>query len=137
MKQMRGTRIFVGLPPHRFGLRLHASHGIEHGHRAIEHAQRTLDFSGEIDVARGIDNVDLHVAPGARGRGRRNRDAALLFLLHPVHGGGAFMHFADLVRAARVIQDAFRGRGFTGIDMSGDADISHPLQRYGAWHMNY
>ena len=70
----------------------------------------------------------------AGGGGGGNRDAALLLLLHPVHGGGAFMDFADLVRTARVIQDALRGCGFTGIDMCGDADISHPLERYSACH---
>jgi hypothetical protein len=34
------------------------------------------------------------------------------------------MHFADFVAAACVIQDAFGGRGFTGVDMRHDPDIS-------------
>ena len=38
--------------------------------------------------------------------------------------------FTNLVRTPRVIQDPFRGCGFTGIDMSGNADISHPLEGY-------
>src|SRR5205823_1595768 len=81
-----------------------------------------------------IDDVDLHVAPGGSGGGRSDRDAAFLFLFHPVHGGCAFMNFADLVRTSRVIQDAFRRRGFTGIDVGSDADVPHLLQWYGAWH---
>ncbi len=128
------NRVFVGLTPDGFRLRLHAGDGIENSHSAIEHAQRPFDFSGEVDVPGRVDDVDLHVLPGSCGRGGRNRNAALLFLFHPVHGGGAFMHFTDLVRAPRVIQDAFRGCGFTGIDMSSDADISHPLEGYSACH---
>ncbi len=126
--------VLVGLPPHRFRLRLHAGDGVEHRHRAIQHAQGALHFGREIHVAGRIDDVDLHVAPEAGGGGRRDRDAALLLLLHPVHGGGAFMDFADLVRAARVIQDALGGGGLTGIDMGRDADISHPLERYRSCH---
>ena len=128
-------RILVRLPPYRFRLRLHTGDRIEHRYRAIQHTQRTLDFSREVDVPGRVDDVDLHVFPGSGRRGGRNRDAALLFLFHPVHGGGAFMDFADLVRPPRVIQDAFRGRGFTGIDMSSDADISHPLEGYCACHL--
>ena len=40
------------LTPDGFRLRLHAGDAAEHGDRAIEHAQRTLHFGGEIDVAR-------------------------------------------------------------------------------------
>ena len=40
-------------------------------------------------------------APEARRRGRRDRDAALLLLLHPVHRRGAFVHLADFVAACR------------------------------------
>src|SRR5690349_24114307 len=41
--------------------------------------------------------VDLNIAPLAGGRGGSDRDAAFLLLLHPVHGGGALMNFAELV----------------------------------------
>jgi hypothetical protein len=40
------------------------------------------------------------------------------------------MHFADLVRAARIVQNTFRSRGFAGIDVGHDADVSHPFDRY-------
>ncbi len=67
----------------------------------------------------------VHVAPLAGGRSGGDGDAALLLLLHPVHRGGAFVHLADLVRAAGVIQDAFGRGGLTGIDVGHDADIAH------------
>ena len=126
--------VLVGLPPHRFRLRLHAGDRVEHRDRAIEHAQAALHLGREIHVAGRVDDVDRDVAPLAGGRGGGDRDAALLLLLHPVHGGGAFMDFADLVSAARVIQDALGGRGFTGIDVGHDADISHLFERYSACH---
>ena len=61
---MRGTRI-VGLAPHRLGLRLDALIGIEHGHRAVKHAQRTLDLDGEVDMAGRVDDVDALAVPEA------------------------------------------------------------------------
>ena len=39
--------------------------------------------------------------------------------------GGAFVHFADLMRAACIEQDAFGRGGFTGVDVSHDADVAY------------
>ncbi len=50
--------IFVRLAPNRLRLRLHAVDGVKNRDRAVEHAQRALDFHGEIDVARSVDNID-------------------------------------------------------------------------------
>ncbi len=60
--------ILVRLAPYRFRLRLHARHRVEYGHRAIQHAQRPLDFHRKIHVARRINNVDavLHCRTGSR-----------------------------------------------------------------------
>ena len=121
--------VLVGLAPDGLGLRLDAGIGVEQRDGAVEHAQRTLDLDGEVDVAGGVDDVEAaHLAvaalPEGRGRGRRDGDAALLLLLHPVHGGGAVMDFADLVRLAGVIEDALGGRGLAGVDMRHDAEIA-------------
>src|SRR5450759_2745638 len=62
-----------------------------------------VDFSGEVDVARRINNVDLDIFPLAGRGGGGDGDAALLFLLHPVHDSSAVMHLTDLVGAAGVI----------------------------------
>ena len=74
------------------------------------------------------------VAPLAGRGGRGDGDTALLLLLHPVHGGGAFMDFADLVGPAGVIEDALGRGGLTGIDVRHDADISHFLEWNRACH---
>jgi len=72
--------------------------------------------------------------PEAGRRRGRDRDAALLFLLHPVHGGRAIMDLAHLMGLARVIEDAL-GRGrFPGIDVGHDADIPNLVERCRAWH---
>ena len=78
-------------------------------------------------MARRIDYVDAMIdaasLPETGRRGAGNCDAALLLLLHPVHRRRTFVHFANLVRDARVIKDAFRGGGLTGIDVRHDTDI--------------
>src|SRR5438876_3994026 len=99
-------------------------HGVEYGASAVEHSQRSLDFSSEIYVARCINNVDADVAPKTRGRGRGNRNAALLLLLHPVHRSGAFMDLSDAVRSSRIEKDALRGSGLHGIDVGHCADVA-------------
>ena len=129
-----GHLVLVGLAPDGFRLGLHAAHGAVHHAGAVEHAHRALDFDREVDVARGVDDVDavlgeiaLHALPEARrGRGG-DRDATLLLLLHPVHRGGAVVHLTDLVVDAGVEQDPFGGRGLAGIDVRGDTDVAVAL----------
>jgi len=68
----------------------------------------------EVDVAGCINDVDGVVVPVAGGGGGGDGDAALLLLHHPVHGGRALVHLADLVGAAGVVQDALSGGGLHG-----------------------
>ncbi len=119
--------VLIGLTPDFFRLRLHSVDGVEHGHRAIENAQRPLHFGGEIHVAGSINNVDANVAPGAGGGGGRNGDAALLLLLHPVHGGSAFVDLSDAMRLSGIEKDALGRSGLAGIDVGHDADVSAPF----------
>src|SRR5664279_4102399 len=75
-----GDFVLVGLPPHRLGLGLHAGHGVEDRHRAIEHPQGPLHLDREVDVSGGVDDVDQRVVPDAGGGRRGDGDAALLLL---------------------------------------------------------
>ena len=118
----------IRLSPDRFGLRLDAAFGTEDSHAAIEHTQGTLDLNGEVHVTRGVDDVDAGTFPEASGRSARDGDAALLLLLHPVHGGSALMGLADLVVDAGVEQNAFRRRRLAGVDVRHDTDISCVFQ---------
>ena len=123
-----GHVVLVGLTPYGLRLRLHAAYGAERGDSAVQHAQRTLHLDREVDVSRGVDQVDLvlvaHVVPESGRCSRGDRDAALLLLNHPVHDGSAFVRFTDLVGFARVEKDSLRRGGFTGIDVSHDTDIA-------------
>ena len=48
----------AGLAPHGLGLGLNAGDGVEHGDGTVENAQGALDLSGEVNVARGVDDLD-------------------------------------------------------------------------------
>ena len=81
-------------------------------------------------MARGVDDVDpvlgeveVHPLPEAGRRRRGDGDAALLLLLHPVHGGRAVVHFADLVIDAGVVEDALGRRRLAGVDVRRDTDV--------------
>jgi len=74
------------------------------------------------------------VDPETGGRGRRDRDAALSFLIHEVHGRGAVMDFADLVGLAGVIEDPLGRRRLAGIDVGHDAEVAVVLDRVLAGH---
>ena len=126
--------VFVGLAPDRLRLRLDALVAVEHAHRAVEHAQAALDFDGEVDVAGRVDDVEALVMPESGGRGRGDGDAALLLLLHPVHGRSAVVHFADLMRLAGIIEDALGRRRLSGIDVGHDAEIAIVLDSVAARH---
>src|SRR5690606_28281741 len=95
-----------------------------YGNGTVEYAHGALYFNGEVYVAGGINDVDTVVFPEAGGGRRSNGDAAFLFLLHPIHGGSAFVHFADFVRFAGIIENTFGRSGFTCVDVSADADIT-------------
>ena len=89
--------VLGGLAPHGFRLRLHTAHRAVHHAGAVEHTHGTLHLDGEVHV------------PG---------DAAFLFLLHPVHGGSAIMHFTNLVADAGVEQHALSRRGLPSVNVS-------------------
>src|SRR5712664_2878000 len=124
--------VLVRLAPNRFRLRLHARDGVEHAHRAVQNAQRTFHFHGEVHMARRINNIHAiflaEAVPGSGRRCARNGNAALALLLHPVHGGRAFIHRTDLVGHTRIEQDALRRRGLSGVDMRHDPDVAGILE---------
>src|SRR5439155_4585345 len=121
--------VTIGLPPHRLRLWFDALHRVEHGYGAVEHAQAPLDFDGEVDVSGRVDDVDPVVLPAGGGRGRGDRDAAFLLLVHPVHDGRAFVDLADLVGPSGVVEDPF-GRGrLARVDVRHDPDVAGQGER--------
>ena len=68
------------------------------------------------------------VLPERSGGSRRDRDAALLLLLHPVHRGGALVDLTDLVGLAGVVEDPLGGRRLARVDVGHDADVAGALE---------
>ena len=120
--------ILVGLSPYSLGLRLYTALGAQDRHSAVEHAKRTLDLDREVHMTRGVDDVDPHALPVTGGSSRGDRDAALLLLLHPVHGGGTLMGLTESVIDTGVEQNTLSRRRFACIDVCHDANISRILK---------
>ena len=118
------------LPVHGQGLRLHAADGAEHEDGAVEHAQRPLDLDREIDVAGRVDDVDGVLLPVDVGGGGGDRDAALAFEVHGIHGRPGFLvvHLVDGVDFLGVIEDALGQGRLARIDVRADADVPHFLE---------
>ena len=91
---------------------------------AVEHFKRTVHFDGEVNVSRGVDDVQAVAVPFTGGGGGLDGDAALLLLLHEVGGGLAVVYLAGLVDLAGELENAFRGRGLAGIHVGEDTDVS-------------
>ena len=53
-----GDAVRGGLTPDGLGLRLDAGDGVKDRDRAVEDAQAALDLGREVDVARGVDDLD-------------------------------------------------------------------------------
>ena len=114
--------------------RLDARDTVEHDDRAVEDAQAALDLDREVHVPGRIDNVDSMVVPGAGRRRGSDRDAALLLLGHPVHGGRALMDLAELVDLLRVEEDPLGHGRLARVDMGDDSDVPRLRERNGSCH---
>src|SRR5690606_5251713 len=136
-----GHTIFVGLTPYGFRLRLHAAHSAIHHAGTIQDAHGALDFDREVDVSRGVDDVDAmlgaitrHTAPeGCRGS-RSDGNATLLFLLHPVHRSRTLVGFADFMVYTGVEQNALGGCGLACVNVGRDTDVAVALDGGFAGH---
>ena len=123
-----GNIVFVSLTPDSLGLRLNTADSAECSDRTVEHTERTLHLDSEVNVSRGVDQVDfiffVIIVPERSGSRGCDSDTTLLLLFHPVHCSRAVMHLADTVGLACIKKDAFGSCGFSGIDVSHDTDIA-------------
>jgi hypothetical protein len=85
-------------------------------------------------VAGGIDDIDGVAFPLAGGSSGGNGDATLALLVHPVHGGGAFVGFTHPVHAACIEEYSLGRCGFSRVNMGHDTDVAYHIQRIGSEH---
>ena len=95
-----GYVVAVCLSPYRLGLRLNARDGVEDDNTAVQNSKTALDLSCEVHVPRGVYDIYGVAVPVAGRRRRRDCDAPLPLLSHPVQSGRALVHTANLVYAA-------------------------------------
>ena len=111
-------------------LRLHAGHRAQHQHGAVEHPQRALHLDGEVDVAGGVDDVDVVALPLHIGGGGGDGDAALPLQLHVVHGRADAVLALDVVDRVDLLgveQDPLGERGLARVDVGRDPDVADLL----------
>ncbi len=96
-------------------LGLNATHGAQHEDGSVQHAQRTFHLDREVDVARGVDDVDFIAVPLAEGGGGGDGDATLALQFHAVHEGADAILAFDVVHGVNplgVKKDSLRERRF-------------------------
>jgi hypothetical protein len=116
-----------GLEPHRLGLRLDAPAAAKHDHRRVEHSQAPLHLHGEVHVSGRVYQMDVVFPPVERRRSRRDGDAPVLLLDHPIHLSLAVVHLSHPVNAACVVEEPLCYRGLSSVDVSDDSDVSYAI----------
>ena len=127
----------VGLTPHVFGLGFDAAFGAEHRDRSVQHSQAAFDLNGKVDVAGSVDDVNLMTLPHGGSGGGGDGYPPFALLHHVIHNRCAVVHLAELARHARIEQNALGGRGFSGVDVSHDADVPDLVKCKVALHKDY
>ena len=112
---------------HQFaGLCLDTFGGVNDDDDAIDGGEGAISVFGEVLVAGGVEDVDLvaFIVEGHGGGG--DGDAALLFDLHPVGGGGAAdlvrLHGAGYVDGAAEEEELLGEGGLTGVGVADDGE---------------
>ncbi len=127
-----GDAVALHLPVDGERLALHAADGTQDEHGSVEHAEAAFDLDGEVDVARGVDDVDRVVVPFNLGGGGGDGDAPLALEVHEVHRGAVAAPF-DLLHAvdtAAIVEHPLGQGGLPRIDVGGDADIAMVCQAF-------
>jgi hypothetical protein len=99
--------------------------GIDEQQHAVDHRQAALDLAAEVGVARGVDDVELHVAVLDRGVLGEDRDALLALEVHRVHD--ALVHVLVGAERAGLPQHRVDQRRLAVVDVGNDRDVAEVL----------
>ena len=110
----------------RYGLRLNALRGVDDQQRAFARGDGARHFVREVDVSRGVDQVERILLPVAGGvfhlyRVAFDRDALFAFELHVVEH--LRLHFA-LVQGVGLFEQAVCQRALAVVDVGYDAEVA-------------
>ena len=122
---------FKSFAKHVSGLRQRTLTGVDKQHHSVDHLESALDFTAEVAVPGGIDDIDLHIVIKNRGILGKDSDAALALKLVRVH------HTIgdNLVRAKRTTlakHSVDEGR-LAVINVSDDGDVANRRIQEGAF----
>ena len=126
--------VVVSLSPYGFRLWFYTTFSTHNGYRTVEYAQGTFNFYGEVNVARGVDDVNAVVFPVAGGCSGSDSNTTFLLLNHPVHGSATVMGFTNFMVYTGVVQNTLGGGSFTSIDVRHNTDVTSEFQRYVSCH---
>ena len=127
--------VFLSLTPYGFSLRLNATASSKNCYSTVQYTQRTLYLHSEVNMARGINDIDTMVLPVTSSSSGSDGNTTLLLLLHPVHGSCAFMNLTNLMVDTCVEEDTLSSGCLTGIDVSHDTDITSLFETILSCHL--
>ena len=113
------------------GLRLDTSHGTEDQNCAVKNSQRAFHLNCKVNMARSINNINIHILPVTVGSCRLDSDSAFFFQLHGVHGRADTILAANLMNGMDtlgIIENTLGKRCLTRIDMGTDSNITNFIQ---------
>lgn len=110
-----------------FRLRLHALHGGDDQHGAVQHRKRALRLADEIGMPRGVDQVDNGIFRLEHGVRCLDRDAARLLDRERIRLRRAEVNRARRAQRAAVKQKLLRQARLARVDMRHNADVDFPL----------
>ncbi len=102
-------------------LRLDALRGVDEEERPLAGLQGARDLVAEVDVPRGVDQVQIVIAPADSHRLGLDRDPALAFELHRIEHLLAHVALGD---RARQLEDAIRERRLPVVDVRDDREVA-------------
>ena len=102
-------------------LRLDPLSGVHHQHRALTRLERARDLVGEVDVARGVDEVELVALPVDAHRLRLDGDAALALEVHRVEQLIPHLALGD---GLGQLEDPVRERRLPVVDVGDDREVA-------------
>ena len=111
------------LASHKASLRHRAFDGVDQQQHAVDHRQNAFDFTAEVCVPRGVDDVDVNAFVFNGAVLSKNRDAAFLFQRVAVHH--AFVDLLVAAESARALQKLVDHGRLAVVNVRNDGNVAN------------